>query len=73
MILRKATKEPGELGDAATAVTKLKHPHFVKEEEYALPPLAGWDCKRSLIGLDYGRINSSTFAFTIWAENGFCR
>lgn len=38
-ILRKATKEPGELGDAAKAVAKLMHPHFVKEEEYALPPL----------------------------------
>ena len=38
-MLRKATKEPGELGDAAKAVAKLMHPHFVKEEEYALPPL----------------------------------
>jgi len=38
-MLRKATKEPGELGEAATAVAKLMHPHFIKEEEYALPPL----------------------------------
>jgi hypothetical protein len=38
-MLRKATKEQGELGDAAKAVAKLMHPHFVKEEEYALPPL----------------------------------
>jgi hypothetical protein len=38
-MLRKATKEPGELGDAAKAVAELMHPHFVKEEEYALPPL----------------------------------
>lgn len=38
-MLRKATNEPGELGDAAKAVAKLMHPHFVKEEEYALPPL----------------------------------
>jgi hypothetical protein len=38
-MLRKATKEPGELGDSAKAVAKLMHPHFVKEEEYALPPL----------------------------------
>ena len=37
--LRKATKEPGELGDAAKAVAELMHPHFLKEEEYALPPL----------------------------------
>lgn len=38
-MLRQATKEPGELGAAALAVAKLMHPHFVKEEEYALPPL----------------------------------
>ncbi|MFO7607995.1 MAG: hemerythrin domain-containing protein [Candidatus Krumholzibacteriia bacterium] len=38
-MLDKATKEPGELGDAANAVAKLMHPHFLKEEEYALPPL----------------------------------
>ena len=37
--LRKATKESGSLGAAAKAVAKLMHPHFVKEEEYALPPL----------------------------------
>ena len=38
-VLRKATKEPGELGDAAKGVAKLMHPHFLKEEQYALPPL----------------------------------
>ena len=38
-MLRKATSEPGPLGDAAKAVAKLMHPHFVKEERYALPPL----------------------------------
>jgi Hemerythrin HHE cation binding domain len=38
-ILRKATKEAGEFGDAAKAVAKLLHPHFVKEEQFALPPL----------------------------------
>lgn len=38
-MLRKATQEPGELGDAAKVVARLMHPHFVKEEEYALPPL----------------------------------
>ncbi len=37
--LRAATKESGSLGEAAKAVAKLMHPHFVKEEEYALPPL----------------------------------
>ncbi|MDY0212283.1 MAG: hemerythrin domain-containing protein [Desulfuromonadaceae bacterium] len=38
-ILRKATQEAGQLGIAAKAVAELMHPHFVKEEEYALPPL----------------------------------
>lgn len=37
--LRAATKESGELGAAAVAVADLLHPHFLKEEEYALPPL----------------------------------
>ncbi len=37
--LRKATKETDELGEAARAVAELMHPHFLKEEEYALPPL----------------------------------
>lgn len=37
--LRKGTKESGELGVAAIAVAELMHPHFLKEEEYALPPL----------------------------------
>jgi hypothetical protein len=37
--LRKATRESGDLGEAGKAVAKLMHPHFVKEEEYALPPL----------------------------------
>ena len=29
----------GAVGDAAKAVADLLHPHFVKEEAYALPPL----------------------------------
>jgi hypothetical protein len=33
------TKAPGRVGDAARNVATLLHPHFVKEEEYALPPL----------------------------------
>jgi hypothetical protein len=33
------TKAPGEVGEAARGVATLLHPHFVKEEEYALPPL----------------------------------
>ncbi len=38
-ISRRATTEPGALGEAATAVAKLMHPHFEKEEAFALPPL----------------------------------
>jgi hypothetical protein len=38
-VLRKATKEGGAVGDAAKALAKLMHPHFVKEDTYALPPL----------------------------------
>lgn len=34
-----ATKAAGRTGEAARTVAKLMHPHFVKEEEYALPPL----------------------------------
>jgi hypothetical protein len=37
--LVRATKAGGRTGEAAKAVAKLMHPHFVKEEEYALPPL----------------------------------
>ena len=34
-----ATRTGGQTGDAAKAVAKVLHNHFVKEEEYALPPL----------------------------------
>jgi len=37
--LVKATKAGGQTGYAAKAVAKVLHNHFVKEEEYALPPL----------------------------------
>lgn len=37
--LVRATKAGGRTGEAAKTVAKLMHPHFVKEEEYALPPL----------------------------------
>jgi hypothetical protein len=33
------TRSPGRVGEAARNVAALLHPHFVKEEEYALPPL----------------------------------
>lgn len=37
--LLRATKAGGRMGEAAKVVAKLMHPHFIKEEEYALPPL----------------------------------
>jgi hypothetical protein len=38
--LVEATQEPGAVGEAAREVARLLHPHFVREEEFALPPLA---------------------------------
>ena len=38
--LVKLTRTRGKVGEAARAVAALLHPHFVKEEEFALPPLA---------------------------------
>ena len=37
--LVRATTAGGRTGEAAKAVAKVLHAHFVKEEEYALPPL----------------------------------
>lgn len=37
--LRRATQAPGEVGEAARVVARLMHPHFLKEDEIALPPL----------------------------------
>lgn len=37
--LRRATQAGGEVGAAAQALARLMHPHFVKEDEIALPPL----------------------------------
>jgi iron-sulfur cluster repair protein YtfE (RIC family) len=37
--LEDATKESGGVGVAARALAKVLHPHFVREEEIALPPL----------------------------------
>jgi hypothetical protein len=37
--LAKATKLAGPLGDAAKAVARVLHDHFVREEEIAMPPL----------------------------------
>src|SRR5574338_119989 len=38
--LERATKERGRVGEAARALAKVLHPHFVREEQIALPPLA---------------------------------
>lgn len=37
--LVKATKAKGKTGEAAEAVAKVLHNHFLKEEEFALPPI----------------------------------
>jgi hypothetical protein len=37
--LRRAKQAEGEVGEAARALARLMHPHFVKENELALPPL----------------------------------
>ncbi|GIL05709.1 hypothetical protein FBR04_09345 [Betaproteobacteria bacterium PRO7] len=37
--LRRATQAGGEVGEAAKALAALMHPHFVKEDEFALPAL----------------------------------
>jgi iron-sulfur cluster repair protein YtfE (RIC family) len=37
--LEAAARAPGRVGIAATALAKVLHPHFIREEEIALPPL----------------------------------
>jgi hypothetical protein len=37
--LARATKSGGLTGQAALSLVRIMHPHFRKEEEYALPPL----------------------------------
>jgi hypothetical protein len=37
--LVRATKAPGRVGVAARELAAILHPHFVREEEIALPPL----------------------------------
>jgi len=37
--LRRATQAGGDVGEAAKTLARLMHPHFVKEDEIALPPL----------------------------------
>jgi hypothetical protein len=50
--LKRAIKAGGRTGEAASAVAKLMHPHFVSEEEFALPPLG------LLSELSRGRVES---------------
>lgn len=38
-MLKEATELSGKTGEAAKTVAELMHPHFIKEEKYALPPL----------------------------------
>ncbi len=38
--LAAATREPGRTGEAARTVARIMHPHFLREDEYAIPPLA---------------------------------
>lgn len=37
--LEEATRAPGRVGIAARALAEVLHPHFVREEQIALPPL----------------------------------
>ena len=37
--LEEAMRAPGQVGEAARALGTVLHPHFVREEEIALPPL----------------------------------
>jgi hypothetical protein len=37
--LAEATRLPGRTGEAARRVAKIMHPHFLREDEYAIPPL----------------------------------
>ena len=37
--LRRVTQAEGDVGEAARHLARLMHPHFVKEDEIALPPL----------------------------------
>jgi hypothetical protein len=37
--LARASQVPGRIGEAARAVARILHPHFLREDEYAIPPL----------------------------------
>lgn len=54
--LRQATEVGGEVGEAAKTLAHLMHPHFVKEDEFALPPLG------LLVALASGEVNAEMAA-----------
>ena len=54
--LRQATEAGGEVGEAAGTLARLMHPHFVKEDEFALPPLG------LLVALARGEVNAEMAA-----------
>jgi hypothetical protein len=37
--LARATRAPGRTGEAARMVARVMHPHLLREQEYAIPPL----------------------------------
>lgn len=37
--LGRAERQPGRIGEAARRVARILHPHFLREDEYAIPPL----------------------------------
>jgi Hemerythrin HHE cation binding domain len=37
--LAEATRLPGRTGEAARRLARIMHPHFLREDEYAIPPL----------------------------------
>jgi hemerythrin HHE cation binding domain-containing protein len=37
--LTRAARVPGRIGEAARALARIMHPHFLREDEYATPPL----------------------------------
>jgi hypothetical protein len=38
-VLERVTQEGGALGEAGRVVMEVLHPHFLREEEFAIPPL----------------------------------
>lgn len=61
--LVEATKAPGRVGAAAKELATVLHPHFVREEEIALPPLgllAPLAAGQTPAGMDEGLVMSDT-------------